>query len=163
MSEQLRTNALLDDLSGKYLTFYIEDKIYGVELLYVLEIISIQTITTIPSTPDYVKGIINLRGRIVPVIDVRLKFGIDEREYDERTCIIVININEMYVGLIVDQVSEVIAFDSTHLAALPDFGQVNINQYLRSVAKVNEKLILNIDCEKFLQDDASSAATQETV
>jgi len=144
---------LLDDLAGKYLTFFIGDKNYGVELLHVLEIISIQSITTIPSTPVYVKGIINLRGRIVPVIDVRLKFGMQERDYDERTCIIVLNIDEMYVGLIVDQVSEVITFNNDSLASLPEFGSVNTNQYLKSIAKVKDKLVLNLDCEKFLQDD----------
>ncbi|MEG0541579.1 MAG: chemotaxis protein CheW [Angelakisella sp.] len=144
---------LLDDLAGKYLTFFIGDKTYGVELLHVLEIISIQSVTTVPSTPVYVKGIINLRGRIVPVIDVRLKFNMQERDYDERTCIVVLNIDEMYVGLIVDQVSEVITFNNDSLASLPDFGSVNTNQYLKSIAKVKDKLVLNLDCEKFLQDD----------
>lgn len=151
---EIITGELPDDLDGKYLTFYIGDKNYGVELLHVLEIISIQSVTTVPSTPVYVKGIINLRGRIVPVIDVRLKFGMEERDYDERTCIVVLNIDEMYVGLIVDEVSEVVAFDNDHLASLPEFGSVNTNQYIKSIATAKEKLVLNLDCEKFLQDDA---------
>lgn len=143
-----------EDLSGKFLTFCIGDKIYGVELLHVLEIISIQSVTTVPSTPHYIKGIINLRGNIVPVIEVRLKFGMEEKAYDERTCIIVLNINEMYVGLIVDQVSEVITFDNDMLASLPEIGSVNTNKYIKSIAKARDnKLVLNLDCETFLMDD----------
>lgn len=142
-----------DDLTGKYLTFYIGEKNYGVELQHVLEIISIQSITTVPSTPHYVQGIINLRGRIVPVIEVRLKFGMEQKEYDERTCIIVLNIDEMYVGLIVDQVSEVLAFDSDALAPLPEIGSVNNNKYIKSIAQVKDKLVLNLDCVTFLSDD----------
>lgn len=146
-----------DDLTGKYLTFFIGEKTYGVELLHVLEIISIQTVTTVPSTPEYIKGIINLRGQIVPVIDVRLKFNMDEKDYDERTCIVVLNIDEMSVGLIVDQVSEVISFDNDHLSPLPEFGEVNTNQYIKSIARAKERLVINLDCEKFLQDDMPAA------
>lgn len=148
---------LEDDLNGKYLTFFIGEKSYGVELMHVLEIISIQSVTTVPSTPVYVKGIINLRGRIVPVIDVRLKFGMEERAYDERTCIVVLNIDEMYVGLIVDQVSEVISFDGEALAALPEVGNANSSQYVKSIAKAKDCLVLNLDCTKFLQDDLVAA------
>lgn len=74
----------LDDLSGRYLTFYIDDTFYGIELLHILEIISIQSITSVPSLPHYYKGLINLRGKVVPVIDVRLKFNQEERAYDEK-------------------------------------------------------------------------------
>ncbi|MEF9976118.1 MAG: chemotaxis protein CheW, partial [Oscillospiraceae bacterium] len=80
-----------DDLDGKYLTFFIGEATYGVELINVIEIISVQNITNVPGIPGYIKGIINLRGRIVPVIDVRTKIGLEERAYDERTCIIVIS------------------------------------------------------------------------
>lgn len=142
-----------DDLTGMYLTFCIAEKNYGVELQHVLEIISIQSITTIPSTPHYVQGIINLRGRIVPVIEVRLKFGMEQKAYDERTCIIVLNIDEMYVGLIVDQVSEVLAFGNDMLAPLPEIGSVNSNKYIKSIAQIKDKLVLNLDCVTFLMDD----------
>lgn len=146
-----------DDLAGKYLTFYIADAVYGVELLHVLEIISIQSITTVPGTPVYVKGIINLRGRIVPVLDVRLKFRQEEKEYDERTCIIVISLEEMLVGLIVDSVSEVVNFSSNEMSDLPEFGSVNQNKYIKSISKANDKLVLNLDCEKFMQDDMTES------
>ncbi|MEG1686616.1 MAG: chemotaxis protein CheW [Angelakisella sp.] len=141
-----------DDLAGKYLTFCVDSKIYGVELMHVKEIISIQSITAVPSTPDYVKGIINLRGGIVPVIEVRSKFNIPAIPYDERTCIIVLNISEMNVGLIVDEVSEVIEFEE--LSALPEVGkESSASQYIKSVAEVKDKLVLNLDCEKFLNSD----------
>ncbi|MEG1953437.1 MAG: chemotaxis protein CheW [Hydrogenoanaerobacterium sp.] len=154
MNTNLDTDEI-DDLAGKYLTFYIANAVYGVELLHVLEIISIQGITTVPSTPVYVKGIINLRGRIVPVLDVRLKFGQEEKEYDERTCIIVINIDEMMVGLIVDSVSEVVDFSGDALSNLPSFSNVNQNKYIKSISKAADKLVLNLDCKTFLQDDAT--------
>lgn len=147
-----------DDLAGKYLTFYIADAVYGVELLHVLEIISIQSVTKVPSTPVFVKGIINLRGRIVPVLDVRLKFGLEEKEYDERTCIIVVNIDDMTVGLIVDSVSEVVAFSGDKLSDLPQFSSVNQNKYIKSISRSGEKLVLNLDCETFLQDGSTDPA-----
>lgn len=143
-----------DDLSGKYLTFYIDGIVYGVELTNVIEIISVQKPTTVPGTPAYVKGIINLRGSIVPVLDVRLKFNLMEREYDERTCIIVIMIHDMQVAMIVDSVAEVANIDTEVTADLPEFTNVNTKKYLRSIAKVDNHLVLNLDCEKFLQDDA---------
>lgn len=150
----LTFNEADDDLTGKFLTFYIEDAVYGVELLHVLEIIGVQPITYVPGTPGYVKGIINLRGRIVPVIDVRLKFSLVEKDYDERTCIIVIDMDEMLVGLIVDSVSEVVNVGSDVLSDLPEFNNVNTNRYLKSILKAENHLVLNLDCQKFLQDDA---------
>ena len=143
-----------DDLNGKYLTFYIDNVVYGVELTNVIEIISVQKATTVPGTPPYVKGIINLRGSIVPVLDVRLKFNLPEREYDERTCIIVIMIHDMQVAMIVDSVAEVANIENNDAATLPEFTNVNTKKYLHSIASVDGHLVLNLDCEKFLQDDA---------
>ena len=143
-----------NDLEGVYLTFYIADAVYGVELIHVIEIISIQSFTTVPGTPQYIKGIINLRGRIVPVVDVRLKIGISEKEYDDKTCIIVVELGDTIVGMIVDSVSEVVSFDGSDLAGLPEFANVNSREYLSSISKVGDRLVLNLDCEKFLNDDA---------
>ncbi|MEG0878242.1 MAG: chemotaxis protein CheW [Oscillospiraceae bacterium] len=142
-----------DDLDGKYLTFFIGEATYGVELINVIEIISVQNITNVPGIPGYIKGIINLRGRIVPVIDVRTKIGLEERAYDERTCIIVISWQDSLVGLIADSVSEVVGFNSDNLSPLPEFSNVNTNKYLSSVSKIGDKLILNLDCAKFLADE----------
>ncbi|RPF48730.1 purine-binding chemotaxis protein CheW [Hydrogenoanaerobacterium saccharovorans] len=153
MNENINASTALDDLMGRFLTFYIGDTIYGVELLHVLEIISIQAITSVPKVPNYIKGIINLRGKIVPVVDVRLKLGKEEREYDERTCIIVVSIDEMSVGLIVDRVSEVVDIDNVGLSAPPELSSSSTNQYLSSIAKIEDKVILNIDLERFFFEE----------
>lgn len=149
----INNTAVEDDLTGRFLTFYIDNAVYGIELIHVIDIISAQAVTAVPSTPIYVKGIINLRGSIVPVIDIRLKFNLPEREYDDRTCLIVIEIGDMQVALVVDTVAEVVNLDNQMTASLPEFNNVNTKQYLRSISKVDNHLVLNLDCEKFLQDD----------
>ncbi len=151
--EENIVSTVMDDLQGKFLTFHIEDTIYGIELLHVIEIISIQNATRIPNVPTYIKGIINLRGKIVPVIDVRLKFKQSERAYDEKTCIIVVVIEDMQVGLIVDRVSEVVTVDQAELANPPELGTTSNEKYLQSIATVGEKVVLNIDCHKFFHSD----------
>ncbi|MBE6906554.1 MAG: purine-binding chemotaxis protein CheW [Ruminococcaceae bacterium] len=151
--EENIVSTVMDDLQGKFLTFHIEDTIYGIELLHVIEIISIQNATRIPNVPAYIKGIINLRGKIVPVIDVRLKFKQSERVYDEKTCIIVVVIEDMQVGLIVDRVSEVVTVDQAELANPPELGTTSNEKYLQSIATVGEKVVLNIDCHKFFHSD----------
>ncbi|MEG0179356.1 MAG: chemotaxis protein CheW [Oscillospiraceae bacterium] len=158
MDEMNNTSTVEDDLLGKYLTFFIGDATYGVELIHVIEIIGIQNITNVPGIPGYIHGIINLRGRIVPVIDVRHKIGMQERAYDERTCIIVISWQDSLVGLIADSVSEVIDFDQDNLAPLPDFTNINTKKYLSSVSKIGDKLVLNLDCQKFLADETATPA-----
>lgn len=151
--EENNVNTAMDDLQGRFLTFYINDTIYGIELLNVIEIISVQHATRIPSVPEYIKGIINLRGKVVPVIDVRLKLKQPERAYDEKTCIIVVVIEDMQVGLIVDRVSEVVTIDQGELADPPSIGNSNSEKYLQSIATVGDKVVLNIDCRKFFHSD----------
>lgn len=153
---EIMTNEMIDqtdDLLGKYLTFNIADAVYGVELLHVIEIIQIQGITYVPFLPDYLKGIINLRGGVVPVIDVRLKLNLEEKEYDEKTCIIIIDIDDMHVGMIADSVSEVVTLSPSELAAPPKMEGSTRSNYLKSVANVDGKIILNMDCEKFFIGD----------
>lgn len=143
----------LDDLNGRFLTFYIGKSIYGVELSHVLEIISIEPITRVPRLPNYLKGIVNLRGKVVPVIDVRTKFRLEERAYDDKTCIIVVTVDGMQVGLIADSVAEVITVPNEEQSAPPDLGSGDDERYLRSIAKVGGNVILNIDCDKFFRTD----------
>ena len=143
----------LADLRGRYLTFFIDNTCYGIELLYISEIIGIQPITHIPGLPVYFKGIINLRGKVAPIIDVRLKFGQEERAYDDKTCIIMVNISDMQVGLIVDMVADVVTIDDAIRNPPPESGMRNGERYLSSIAKVSGKVVLNIDCEKFFQSD----------
>lgn len=146
----------LDDLNGRFLTFYIGRSIYGIELLHVIEIIGIQSITQVPGVPHYVKGIINLRGKIVPVIDVRLKLDQEPRDYDDKTCIVVVIIDDMQVGLIVDSVSEVADVDASTLSQPPELSNGYTNSYLKSVSQIGEKVILNLDCDKFFQSELAA-------
>ncbi len=142
-----------EELRNTSLTFFIEDTIYSLPLTNVLEIISVQPITKVPGTPAYVRGVINLRGGIVPLVDVRLKFGRPEKEYDEFTNIIITVLNDMTVGLVVDRVSNVVRRAQVDTTSLPEFSNVNTNRYMTSVAHTGENLIMNLNCETILEDD----------
>ena len=135
-----------DTQEGKYLTFQIAKEEYGIEIRYVTEIIGIQKVTDLPDTPNFVKGVINLRGKVIPVIDVRIRFELPEREYDERTCIIVVNINGTSVGLIVDSVSEVLDIPADDIENPPKVNRGGGSRYIQGLGKVGEsvKIILNI-------------------
>ena len=151
--DDLNTVEIQDDLAGRYLTFYIEDVIYSLPLNHVIEIIGMQRVTHVPGVPGYIKGIINLRGKVVPVTDARLKLGLSERDYDEETCIVIVDINGMNIGLIVDKVAEVATLDKIDKAS-PSIAEKRIgDSYLDSISTVSDKVILNIDCAKFFQSD----------
>ena len=147
----VRTDAI-DELNGRFLLFYIDETLYGIELRLVLEIVNIQHITHLPGVADYINGIVNLRGKVVPVIDVRRKLYLPERPYDDKTCIIVLDVHEMHIGLIVDSISEVVTVEPEQMAAPPSMGDT-ANRYLSSVSQINGKNVLNLDCDKFFQDD----------
>jgi len=138
---------------GRYLIFTIDNESYGIEIQYVVEIIGIQAITEVAGLPDYVKGIINLRGKIIPVMDVRLRFKKMAKEYNDRTCIIVIDIMGMSVGLIVDAVSEVITINEEDISEFPKMHQKNQNRYVKNIGKIGNEVRLLLDCEKLLTDD----------
>ncbi|MEA4892927.1 MAG: chemotaxis protein CheW [Peptococcaceae bacterium] len=142
----------IDELKGRFLLFYLDDTLYGVELRLVLEIINIQHITHLPGVPDHIKGIVNLRGKIVPVIEVRRKFNMPDKDYTDKTCIIVLEIQGMQIGLIVDQVSEVVTVEPKQIASPPSMGDAT-NRYLSSVSEIGSRYILNIDFDKFFQKD----------
>lgn len=142
-----------DTQRGRFLTFTLESEIYGIEIKYVTEIIGIQSITKVPEVPTYVKGIINLRGKIIPVIDVRLKFGKESMEYDDRTCIVVIDIGEVSVGLIVDNVDEVLTIEEEDIAAPPASRTGFENRYIKGIGKAGGRVQLLLDCEKLLKSE----------
>jgi len=142
-------------LDGRHLLFYIEGKLYGVSLNLVLEIIQVQAITHLPDVAPYIKGLVNLRGKVVPVVDVRLKLKMPERVHDEKTCIIVVDIHGSQIGLIVDSVSEVANVDASKLAIPPSNGH-STNQYLSSIADIDGKIVLNIDFDRFFQEDINT-------
>jgi purine-binding chemotaxis protein CheW len=150
---------------GKYLTFTLAEEEYGIGILKVKEIIGIMGITTVPQTPDYVKGVINLRGKVIPVVDLRLKFGMEAMEYTERTCIIVVEIEEdkrkIQMGIVVDAVSEVMNIKAGDIEDTPNFGSRLNTEYILGMAKIGGKVKILLDIGQVLSDSdftADSAA-----
>jgi purine-binding chemotaxis protein CheW len=137
--------------TGKYLTFTLAEEEYGIGILKVKEIIGMMAITSVPRTPDFVKGVINLRGKVIPVIDLRLKFGMDAIPYTDRTCIIVVEIdaNDMtiQIGIVVDSVSEVLNIKKEEIENAPSFGTSLNTAYILGMAKIDSgvKILLDID------------------
>ncbi len=156
LQENIEPEAEEDSLRSKYLTFIISKETYGIEIRYVTEIVSIEEITAMPEMPNYIKGIINLRGRIIPVIDVRLRFGKQERQYDDRTCIIVMNYYEHMTGLIVDSVSEVLTIPETNIVELSKINTVNSNSCINNVGKCSNNVILLINCSALIELESDS-------
>jgi purine-binding chemotaxis protein CheW len=147
----------VDTQENKYLTFVIGKEDFGIEIRYVTEIIGIQSITTVPDMPHYVKGVINLRGKVIPVMDVRLRFGVDERSYDDRTCIIVINIDEQPVGLIVDRVLDVMDMPESEIEPPPMIQKGKSNRFIQGMGKVGEQVKILLCASKLLFDQEEIA------
>lgn len=137
--------------AGKYLTFHIVNEEFAIPVLKVREIIGVQDITAVPRTPAFLKGVINLRGKVIPVVDLRLKFGIPEAEYTQLTCIIVVQVSvemrDLLVGLVVDGVSDVLNLAGSDIEDTPNFGQGGVLPYLLGIAKTKDgvKILLDID------------------
>ena len=146
-----------DTQEDKYLTFVLNKEDFGIEIRYVTEIIGIQNITEVPDMPPYIKGVINLRGKVIPVMDIRLRFGVVERAYDDRTCIIVININEQPVGLIVDRVLEVLDIQQSEIEAPPKMRKGKNNKFIQGMGKVGDQVKILLNANKLLFDEEESA------
>lgn len=149
--EQDSLDLIEDTQKGKFLTFNMGNEFYGIEIKYVTEIIGLQPITEIPEMPEYIKGIINLRGKIIPVMDVRLRFKKPYREYNDRTCIVVIEIKDVSIGLIVDSVSEVISIPDEEIVAPPSVAKEG-NKYIKGIGKVGTDVKLLLDSDKLLNE-----------
>ena len=143
-----------DAQKGKYMTFKSGSEYFGLKIQYVNEIIQFQTITAIPETEDYIKGLINLRGKVIPVIDVRLRFKQEPFEYNDRTCIIVIHVNSMIVGLIVEKIAEVVEIREENILPPPTIGRNDKvhNKYVYGIGKVGDSVKLLLDPDKLLND-----------
>jgi len=157
MDDSIAANLQNDDTtSEKYLTFKVENGDYGIEISYITEILGVQEITPVPHTHDYVKGIINLRGTIVPIIDMRLRFGLPEVEYTDRTCIVVLSMSDMNVGLIVDEIQEVSDIDASCIQPPPKT-RLNMadSQFVKAIGMVGEgvKQLLDVEMVFELEDD----------
>ena len=141
-----------DTQKDKYLIFILANEFYGIDIKYVIEIIGIQPISEIPELPEYIMGIINLRGKIIPVMDVRLRFKKELLEYNDRTCIIVIQIEDISVGLIVDGVSEVIDIPDCEIVEPPEISKIK-NKFIKGIGKVQNDVKLLLDCDKLLNNE----------
>jgi len=142
------------DKEGKYLTFTLADEEYGIGILRIKEIIGMMPITTIPQTPEFVKGVINLRGKVIPVVDLRLRFGMGSIDYTERTCIIVVEIagqaGTVMIGIVVDAVSEVLNIKGEDIEDTPTFGTKLNTEYILGMAKMEGSVKILLDIGRVL-------------
>lgn len=163
MSEDIKEDLPEEDLQedtqkGMFMTFQTANEYYGISINYVNEIIVMQSITSIPETEDYIKGLINLRGKIIPVIDVRMRFKMeqDQEGYTDRTCIIVINVKSVTIGLIVEKIAEVDTILDSEILPPPTLGHRNKerNKYVYGLAKTGNTVKMLLDPEKLIDDDS---------
>ncbi len=146
--------AKTDERAGKYLTFQLAREEFAIQVLKVREIMGVQDITAVPQTPAHVKGVINLRGKVVPVVDLRLKFGLPEMEYTQRTCIIVVQVqfqaSVLLMGIVVDGVSEVLNLAAGDIEDTPEFGSGVVTPYILGMAKSKGKVKILLDIDQVL-------------
>ena len=158
-SEETEIEEHEDSLRDRFITFQIGQETYGIEIRYVTEIVGIQQSVEIPQSPYYIKGIINLRGKIIPVMDVRLRFSKDQKEYDDRTCIIVADFSGVSVGLIVDSVSEVLALEKENILEIQSGVGIH-NRYVKCIGRIGGNIILLLDCGKLINGDELEALSE---
>ena len=149
--------SVMADREGKYLTFALAGEEYGISILKIKEIIGMMPITTVPQTPEFVKGVINLRGKVIPVVDLRLRFGMERIKYTERTCIVVVEISgeagTVMIGIVVDSVSEVLNIKGGDIEETPTFGTRLETDYILGMAKFTGGVKILLDINKVLSRD----------
>ena len=134
--------------AGKYLTFGLAGEEYGLEILRVREIMGVMDITAVPRTPDFVKGVINLRGKVIPVVDLRLKFGFEAIEHTEETCIIVVDVGSIEMGIVVDRVSEVLDIAEENIDDAPSFGNSVNTDFILGMGKADGRVTILLDISR---------------
>jgi purine-binding chemotaxis protein CheW len=140
-----------DTMENRFLSFRIDKEDYGISIKNIIEIIELQKVIEIPDMPNYIKGVINLRGNVIPVMDLRLKFKIEEKSYDDRTCIIIISVNNYRVGLIVDRVEEVLEIQPENIEPSPKFkNNSESKEYISGLGKIGDSVKILLDVEKIL-------------
>lgn len=146
---------LEDVRQGKYMTFQVGTDFFGIELKYVNEIIQMQPVTPIPEVERFIKGLINLRGKIIPVIDVADRFGKESFEYNDRTCVIVIEVKNIEVGLIIENIAEVVSIEAEDILPPPSIGHGSVqSKFIHGIGKIGDEVKLLLDPIKLLSDDA---------
>jgi purine-binding chemotaxis protein CheW len=138
---------------GKFLTFILGSEVYGIEILKVREIIKLMDITTVPRTPDYLKGVINLRGKVIPIVNLRSKFSMPEEEHTKETCVIVAEVNNTSIGIIVDSVSEVLDIKSGEIEETPSLGQGIDTDFIMGLGKTKERIVILLDIALVLSSE----------
>ena len=148
-------------LAGKYLTFKLAEEEYGLEILKVQEIIQMQAVTRVPRTPDYVRGVINLRGKVIPVVDLRTKFGLDSVKDTEKTCIIVVQIShrdgKVVMGIIIDEVKEVLDIRAENIEETPSFGASIDTEFIMGMGKIGQSVKILLDIDKVMSSKEITA------
>lgn len=147
-----------DTQKDKYLTFTVGKEDYGIGIYHVTEIIGIQRITDVPDMPPYIKGVINLRGKVIPVMDVRVRFLMPEREYDDRTCIVVVNVSGTAVGLVVDSVREVVDIPERQIELPPEVAESSSQRYISGLGKIGQDVKILLDVERLVRKEDMAAA-----
>ncbi len=137
----------------RYLTFYLGDEQYGIAIDKIKEIIAMMKVTSVPKTPSFMKGVINLRGSIIPVVDTRLRFGMENRESDMHTTIIIIEVEKVNIGFIVDRVEEVSSIDPSNLSEAPKFGSNVDTDFISGVAQIEDDVVMILDVLKLFEAD----------
>ena len=168
MSTSAQTNDQIlkatEDREGKYLTFTMANEEYGIGILKIKEIIGMMPITTVPQTPEFVKGVINLRGKVIPVVDLRLRFEMEAMDYTERTCIIVVEIegesSTVMIGIVVDSVSEVLNIKGEEIEETPTFGTKLNTDYILGMAKIEGGVKILLDIDRVLSAEEISILEQ---
>jgi len=154
---EVKDASITNAKEGKYLTFSLDGEEYGIGILKVKEIIGMMSITSVPQTPGFVKGVINLRGKVIPVVDLRLKFSIEETGYTERTCIIVVEIEgnqrNLHIGIVVDTVSEVLNVKADDIEGAPTFGTELRTDFILGMAKIDGNVKILLDIDKVLNEN----------
>lgn len=149
-----------DTQKDKFLTFQVGTEEFGISIRHVTEIIGLQKITDVPDMPDFIKGVINLRGKVIPVMDVRSRFKLESREYDDRTCIVVVNIKDKSVGLVVDRVSEVADIPESQIEPPAQIGSGTASRYIQGMGKIDEDVKILLDVDRLLYEDELESISQ---
>lgn len=157
ISEQIKNAGPASEMDEKYLTFWTDNQLFGVPITDVVQIVGIQEITAIPNSPHSVKGVINLRGSIIPIVDVRILFKKEEASYTERTCIIVANINGTLIGFVVDSVDAVTKIPDDKISTPPKIVGETTNNYLTGVVKLQDTIVLLVNTAKLVDDQEINA------
>lgn len=143
-------NKQVSAVAGEYLTFVLGQEEYGIEILKVQEIRGYDAVTKIANTPAFIKGVVNLRGRIVPIVDLRIKFNLENKEYDEFTVVIILNLRGRVVGIVVDGVSDVMELQADSIRDVPDLVSNIDTQYILGLGSVEERMLILVDIEKLM-------------